>query len=344
MVAGLPGAIHKFRCVPHLTGRRFEYGVTDCYTLFRDAYHLAGIEMPDFHRGDDWWRHGQNLYLDNMEATGFYRVALTEQQPGDVLLCCFGSSVPNHAAIYCGDGELLHHIPEQLSKRERYTDKWQRRTLPLASPGMARICLYGDLQRFGRRIDLRVKTGAEAIRALATQLPAFRQKLSDGWYQVRIAGRDVSTSGLTAQLHETLPDGAVIHIVPRVAGAKSGGAFQIVWGLPPLPDHSLPPESPLRMGAAIGAGGMTGILFSLGASMVLGGVAQMLAPKARTPRTQATDNGKQNTYFSSLDNMVARGNVLPVLYGEMRVGSRVVSQEISTADEGDGGQVVVIGR
>ncbi len=97
-------------------------------------------------------------------------------------------------------------------------------------------------------------------------------------------------------------------------------------------------------GQPLGAGGMTGILFSLGASMVLGGVAQMLAPKARTPRTQTTDNGKQNTYFSSLDNMVAQGNVLPVLYGEMRVGSRVVSQEISTADEGDGGQVVVIGR
>lgn len=35
---------------------------------------------------------------------------------------------------------------------------------------------------------------------------------------------------------------------------------------------------------------------------------------------------------------------LPVLYGEMRVGSRVISQSISTADEGDGGQVVVIGR
>ncbi|WP_249818884.1 C40 family peptidase, partial [Escherichia coli] len=29
------GDIHKFRCVPHLTGRRFEHGVTDCYTLFR---------------------------------------------------------------------------------------------------------------------------------------------------------------------------------------------------------------------------------------------------------------------------------------------------------------------
>ncbi|WP_149017379.1 C40 family peptidase, partial [Escherichia coli] len=57
------GDIHKFRCVPHLTGRRFEHGVTDCYTLFRDAYHLAGTEMPDFHREDDWWRNGQNLSL-----------------------------------------------------------------------------------------------------------------------------------------------------------------------------------------------------------------------------------------------------------------------------------------
>ncbi|EKH97818.1 hypothetical protein EC5905_1492, partial [Escherichia coli 5905] len=39
--------------------------MTDCYTLFRDACHLAGIDMPDFEREDDWWRNGQNLYLDN---------------------------------------------------------------------------------------------------------------------------------------------------------------------------------------------------------------------------------------------------------------------------------------
>ena len=33
----------------------------------------------------------------------------------------------------------------------------------------------------------------------------------------------------------------------------------------------------------------------------------MLAPKARTSTAASTDNGKQNTYFSSLDNMVAQG-------------------------------------
>ncbi|EGR63677.1 lambda tail assembly I, partial [Escherichia coli O104:H4 str. 01-09591] len=47
-----------------------------------------------------------------------------------------------------------------------------------------------------------------------------------------------------------------------------------------------------------------------------------------SPSHRQRITGKQNTYFSSLDNMVAQGNVLPVLYGEMRVGSRVVSQEI----------------
>ena len=154
-----------------------------------------------------------------------------------------------------------------------------------------------------------MKTGAEAIRALAMQNPAFRQKLSDGWYQVRISGRDVSTSGLTAQLHEVLPDGAVIHIVPRVAGAKSGGVFQIVLGAAAIAGSFFTAGATLAAwGAAIGAGGMTGILFSLGASMVLGGVAQMLAPKARTPRTQTTDKGKTTSQYLA---SVVVGNLPP---------------------------------
>ncbi|MBB2399092.1 tail assembly protein [Escherichia coli] len=186
-------------------------------------------------------------------------------------------------------------------------------------------------------MDLRVKTGAEAIRGLATQLPSFRQKLSDGWYQVRIAGRDVSESGVTAQLHEPLPDGTVIHIVPRLAGAKHGGIFQTILGAVVVAVAWWNPAGWL------GAAALTG-MYAAGASMILGGIAQMLTPAIKTPSMESADNGKQNTFFSSLDNMIAQGNPLPVLYGEMRVGSRVISQSISTADEGDGGQVVVIGR
>ncbi|SUH16178.1 tail protein [Salmonella enterica subsp. enterica] len=87
-----------------------------------------------------------------------------------------------------------------------------------------------DLQRFCRRVSLQVASGAEAVRALAVQLPGLRQKLNDGWYQVRIAGDDVTADTLTTSLHDPLPPGAVIHIVPRLAGAKSGGVFQAVLG------------------------------------------------------------------------------------------------------------------
>lgn len=167
------------------------------------------------------------------------------------------------------------------------------------------------------------------------QVPGFRQKLNDGWYQIRIAGQDVDEKSLSARLHEPLPDGAIIHIVPRMAGAGKGGFFQTVLGA------ALIVASIWMPGVSIAA---SNLMFSLGASMALGGVAQMLAPKAKTPSMKQTDNGKQNTWFSSLDNMVAQGNALPVAYGEILCGSRVISQEISTRDEGSGGQVVIIGR
>ncbi len=126
-----------------------------------------------------------------------------------------------------------------------------------------------------------MKTGAEAIRALATQLPSFRQKLNEGWYQVRIAGRDAGENELSARLNEPLANGAVIHIVPRLAGAKSGGVFQAVLGAAVMAVAIWMP------GVGIMA---SNLLFSLGASMTLGGVAQMLAPKPPAHRQRITAN------------------------------------------------------
>lgn len=119
--------IHRYEPVPPLLGRQFVHGVTDCYSLFRDAYHLTGINLPDFERHDDWWRHGEELYLDNMESNGFVRVK-KDIQPGDVILFCYASSRANHAAVYLGAQTILHHIPNQLSKREAYNPQWQRMT------------------------------------------------------------------------------------------------------------------------------------------------------------------------------------------------------------------------
>ena len=119
-------SIYKYRPVPRLLGRKFEHGFLDCYSLFRDAYHLAGINLDDFERSDNWWNGSEELYLKNMEAQGFYQVdaALV----GDVILMCLGSQRANHSAIYTGDQHILHHAPGRLSKRDVYGGFWVKHT------------------------------------------------------------------------------------------------------------------------------------------------------------------------------------------------------------------------
>ncbi|EAO5284925.1 tail assembly protein [Salmonella enterica] len=211
--------------------------------------------------------------------------------------------------------------------------------LTMATPTMARVCLYGDLQRFGKRFSLSIKTAAEGVYALAMQIPGFREKMTEGWYQVRIAGEDVSEDTLSTRLHEPLPPGAVIHIVPRMEGAKSGGIFQVVLGAVAIAAAFWTGGASMAAWGALSTG-----LFTAGASMILGGVAQMLTPQPKAPSMHSADNGKQNTYFSSLDNMVAQGNPLPVAYGEVMTGSRRISQELSTRDESSPDKVVHYGR
>ncbi|MCM4644543.1 tail assembly protein, partial [Escherichia coli] len=77
------------------------------------------------------------------------------------------------------------------------------------------------------------------------------------------------------------------------------GGLQIVLGAAAIVGSFFTAGATMALwGAALSAGGLTAttMLFSLGASMILGGVAQMLAPKPKTPEYRATDNGKQNTY------------------------------------------------
>ncbi|EKS2238282.1 tail assembly protein [Salmonella enterica] len=212
-------------------------------------------------------------------------------------------------------------------------------TFDMAAPSMARICLYGDLERFGCRTDLSIKTAAEGVYALAMQIPGFRQRMNEGWYQIRIAGEDVSADSLTARLHEPLPAGAVIHIVPRMEGAKSGGVFQVVLGAVAVVAAFWTGGASMAAWGALSTG-----LFTAGASMMLGGVAQMLTPQPKAPSMHSADNGKQNTYFSSLENMVAQGNPVPVPYGEIMTGSRRISQELSTRDESSPDKVITFGR
>lgn len=116
-----------------LVGRDFLHGVFDCYSLIRDYYHAKGIEIPDFPRDNDWWKHGDNLYVENYHKAGFRKLPENaELQSGDVFLACIGSKVPNHGGIYIGNGLILHHLNKRLSRHDilgryqKYISLWLR--------------------------------------------------------------------------------------------------------------------------------------------------------------------------------------------------------------------------
>lgn len=124
------GALHECRptgYVAPLIGRVFSHGVLDCYALVKDYYaRETGIALPDFDRPDDWWKAGQNLYRDNFAAAGFQVIERSQLRPHDAILIQLGANVANHAAIYLGDGLILHHPMNRLSGREVFGGYWQK--------------------------------------------------------------------------------------------------------------------------------------------------------------------------------------------------------------------------
>lgn len=137
--------------IPPVIGREFVHGVTDCYSLIRDAFRLGREELakqdvdwpfapqdvPDFPRSDAWWSESddhpaQDLYVDNFAKAGFYEIPRENAREGDVFLCKIRSDKLNHGGVIVGGGMIMHHLPSRLSRREpagiwqRAADLWLR--------------------------------------------------------------------------------------------------------------------------------------------------------------------------------------------------------------------------
>lgn len=110
--------------VAPLIGRQFVHGVLDCLTLIQDYYKSIGISLPQYEREEQWWLKGQNLYLDLYQDCGFELVS--EPRQHDVLLMQVASPVPNHGAIFIGDGTIMHHQAGRLSSQDVYGG-WYRK-------------------------------------------------------------------------------------------------------------------------------------------------------------------------------------------------------------------------
>lgn len=124
------GEIHEFApsgYIAPLVGRVFAYGVLDCYSLCKDYYQReCGIVLPPVEHRNNWWLTGQDLYREHFTAQGFVQIEERELRKHDAILMQVSKSTTNHAAIYLGDGLILHHPMNRLSGREVYGGFWQK--------------------------------------------------------------------------------------------------------------------------------------------------------------------------------------------------------------------------
>lgn len=187
------------------------------------------------------------------------------------------------------------------------------------------IRIYGRLAKFlGRRKFMaEVASAAEAVRFLLANFPQLERHMADQHYRVSVGSYDLEES----ELHDPAGQQA-IKIVPVLQGA--GAVGRIIAGV-----------ALIALASFVGLGAVAGIalntlVFGVGVSLVLGGVAQLLTPVPKigpTPGATAanTDQDPRKSYsFSGIQQTSRQGVPVPVVYGETLVGSVVISAGIDT--------------
>jgi predicted phage tail protein len=189
---------------------------------------------------------------------------------------------------------------------------------------LRKIRVYGQLAKFlGQRIfEADVTSAAEAVRFLVVNFPQLEKHMADQHYRVSVGRYDLALE----EIHDPAGQQS-IKIVPVLQGA--GAVGRIIAGVALI---ALAIVNPFGAAAIFGTAIST-IVGGIGATLVLGGVAQLLTPVPKMPQGAAsnTDQDPRKSYsFSGIQQTSRQGVPVPVVYGETLVGSVVISAGIDT--------------
>ena len=229
------------------------------------------------------------------------------------------------------------------------------------------VRLLGDLgERYGaEHVYQNLRTPADAIKLLCINYPAFKTELiaaheSGIGYRVLQAGVDLKLD----DLHLPIGQNDLV-VTPVLVGQD--GAGQILAGIGLIAASFFFPGAGLFGTAGLfgaGGAGIVGVssvavlnataigtaLSVVGASMVLGGVTQMLSPQpdlgigtgtrgefqaTRPESVNRGADGQQSYAYLGAQNTVGVGATIPVAYGKVLIGSHVISADVDVADESD---------
>jgi predicted phage tail protein len=120
-----------------------------------------------------------------------------------------------------------------------------------------------------------------------------------------------------------------IRIAPVMEGAKKAGMFQTILG-------AVMVVAGIIVGVATGWTGVgltfgAGLIMS-GASMMAGGIYQMLSPQPKGLQGRDDPDNKPSYAFGGSVNTLAMGNPVAPLWGEREIGGAIISAGIVAED------------
>ena len=232
---------------------------------------------------------------------------------------------------------------------------------------MQRVRLLGELgELFGAEHQYqRLRHPGDAIKMLCINKPAFKEYLLQS-EQNGIGFKVIQADAEMGYDEILLPFGQNdLIIAPVITG--SGGVGKVLAGIGLVAVSFLLPGAGL-FGAGAGILGITGAavpalttlgtaLSAVGASLVLGGTAELISPQPKIPQNfgsfgsgarfgsrnstggpvgvERALGGQQSYAYTGAANTVGVGATVPVAYGKVLIGSHLLRSKLEVTDESD---------
>lgn len=188
---------------------------------------------------------------------------------------------------------------------------------------MKTIYLHGFLaKKYSKKpIQLDANTPYMIMSGLCSMFgPQFKKDVKENYFEVVSGSKDNPTMYIDAPelVQMNLPEDE-FHLTPVLEG--SGNVGRIILGAALITISVIVP-------------GTQGWLTNIGAGLVLGGVAGLLAPVPRVnnPLDAEQPDRRPSFLFRQAINVYEQGGPVPLVYGRMKTGTTVISVGYSTEE------------
>ena len=183
---------------------------------------------------------------------------------------------------------------------------------------MIKLTIYGRLRKFigQSTFEIKARTAKEAFSFLVNNFAGVREHIKDQEYCIMAGDLRITEELLDMQTESD------IKIIPVVHGELfflAAGALFTAWG-----------AGATILGITIGAA-LQSTFLAIGVNMLISGVTDMLTPDPQPFNSNRQEDPQDPSYvFSGLLNNSKQGVPINIAYGEILVGSTVVSSSVDT--------------